>query len=160
MIYIARSVLEAIVRTIGQYPAECGGVLGCRGNTICRYFFDSKANTGPAFYEPSDQVEQALRCWAGYGIGFAGFIHSHIGIYAPTRSDINYSKDVYQWFATEFPGRPYLSVTTIVKVPFEVDPLQNIFPYSISEAENGFLLEHFTIIDDAQSSCTDLKEPM
>lgn len=160
MIYIARSVLEAIVKTIGQYPAERGGVLGYRGNTICHYFFDSKANTGPAFYEPSDQVEQALRCWAGYGIGFAGFIHSHIGIYTPTCTDINYSKDVYQWFAIEFPGLPYLSATTIVKIPFEADPLQNIFPYSISEDENGFQLEQFTIIGDAQSPHTDLKDPI
>lgn len=148
MIYIAQSVLDAIVTTIGQYPAERGGILGYRDDAICRYFFDGKANTGPAFYEPSDQIEQALRHWAAYGIGFAGFIHSHIGIYTPTRSDINYSKNVCQWFVTEFPGLPYLSITTIVKIPFEVDPLQNIFPYSIVGTGTNFILEQFAIIND------------
>lgn len=70
------SVFHEIKRTIGQRIPECGGIIGKKRNTICSFSFDGEGEY--SHYTPNiDKVNKAIAFWAGLGIEFAGFVHSH-----------------------------------------------------------------------------------
>lgn len=157
MIYLSRSIVDEIEGTIGQLKAEHGGVLGCKGSHICKFYYDYSADTGPAFYSPSDRVEEILQQWAKDGVGFAGFIHSHMGRFTPTHGDISYSQAVFDWFTSLFPALDCSPIVTVVDVPLGTNPLQHIFAYPTDWPISERI--HLSIVD-ACAPREDKKEPM
>lgn len=77
---IYKEVLKKITETVGQLPAESGGViaLDCDGN-IADFYFDKTAVTRKAQYIPNsnDINYQVNQVWSPLGYRFGGVVHSH-----------------------------------------------------------------------------------
>lgn len=111
---ISQSVLEAIRRTIGAHPAECGGALGADASgAITRYYFDETGCCTPDSYEPDvDAINEVLiRDWLPNGIRLAGVVHSHAnGSSVPSCGDVHYGMRILQ--ALDGAERLYLPIVT------------------------------------------------
>ena len=75
---ITRAVHDAIRDTIGQLPAEQGGVLGGRDGVGVAFNFDTGADRTGVTYTPGRKgYGQLARGWKRSGIDVMAFIHSH-----------------------------------------------------------------------------------
>ena len=75
---LPRSIHRRILDTIGSVPAEAGGVLALRGNTVADYYYDHSADSGRRFYKPNaSRITRQANLWLAQGLSFGGFIHSH-----------------------------------------------------------------------------------
>lgn len=96
---ISTSVFAEIQATIGQVPAETGGMLG--GNRakglITKFHFDRSARRTGATYSPDYRALGQLldKKWNPAGYDLIGFIHSHPqGIESPSFGDRVYARDI------------------------------------------------------------------
>lgn len=114
---ITRSVLEEIRQTIGNRPAECGGILGAdEYGTITHYYFDETGCSTPDSYEPDVNAINSVLItdWLPNGIHLAGVIHSHAnGNATPSCGDIHYGMRILQ--ALDGLERLYLPIATGLK---------------------------------------------
>jgi molybdopterin/thiamine biosynthesis adenylyltransferase/proteasome lid subunit RPN8/RPN11 len=98
---MTRSVLDEIKRTIGNQPAEQGGMLGGqRQDGVVRQFvFDQSAQRDCASYSPNcDFLKQLLReQWNPADINLLGFVHSHpASCRSPSNGDLEYAERILQ----------------------------------------------------------------
>ena len=108
---IKREVFNQIKETIGKCVPEAGGVLGCKKNIICSYYFDSKSSNYSK-YEPSiTDINATLIEWRKNEIYFAGIIHSHPNdCNSLSKSDIDSIIAIFE--KTNFSGTLFFPIVT------------------------------------------------
>ena len=75
---ILANVYRKILSTVGSAPIESGGILACRNNEVCEFWYDACAGSGSRLYKPSAaQVSNVVSTWQRQGMEFFGFLHSH-----------------------------------------------------------------------------------
>lgn len=79
-IRILASVYQKLVSELPYPPPECGGILGCKDNTICEIWIDSRPQVNDALvYEPDIKgINHQIYQWQKNGVRFCGLFHSHI----------------------------------------------------------------------------------
>ncbi|MFH2124130.1 MAG: ThiF family adenylyltransferase [Pseudomonadota bacterium] len=93
------TVLESVIKTIGQHKAETGGVMGGNGDAECaNYFrFDLTSRNTASTYSPDHTFFTNLfrTRWNPLGIRLRGFIHSHPGnLSSPSYGDQVYAERI------------------------------------------------------------------
>ncbi|MCB1606194.1 MAG: ThiF family adenylyltransferase [Xanthomonadales bacterium] len=97
MIRINWDIIAEIYYSIGQRPAEAGGVLGSGGNRIDHFVFEETSRNSPVTYTPDHQKINRLfdETWGPKGIRLKGFAHSHPpGAISPSGGDLDYAKRI------------------------------------------------------------------
>lgn len=88
-------VLEEVIKTIGNLPAESGGAIGGNGDGTHAsiYHFDESSRNSAVTYSPDyKQLNRLFKSeWNPKGIRLRGFIHSHPG----RMSCLSYGDEVY-----------------------------------------------------------------
>ena len=97
---MTRAVRKEVERTIGQLPAETGGVLGWRpeSGVVSTYVFDRTGNGSATAYEPDHRAltEILKEEWNPAGVRLAGFVHSHPRAYRqPSPADCEYARKFF-----------------------------------------------------------------
>lgn len=98
-LFLDTDVRSTIEHTIGQLPAESGGMLGgSRLDGVARTFhFDQAAATSAATYSPDTTSVNALlrERWNPAGVNLLGFVHSHpAGMARPSGGDLAYAERI------------------------------------------------------------------
>lgn len=91
---LSAEVLKQIVDTIGQKPAESGGLLGgVRGEAITRFQYDETGSVSAATYTPDHvTLTRLLKSeWNPAEIRLRGFVHSH----PRGMTQLSYGDEVY-----------------------------------------------------------------
>jgi proteasome lid subunit RPN8/RPN11 len=133
---LAPDVYEAIGQTIGEKPAESGGILGGQRRTghVTHFFFDENAvDLGTGSYTPNVEELSAVikQQWRPQGIDYVGSIHSHPACSpSPSAGDAEYARRILD--ALEL---PYLFVPIVQTVPDTGS--FSLFPYLAIKAEDG-----------------------
>lgn len=89
-------VIEAVYSSIGQLPAETGGILGAAEGTahIAHYLFEVSSRNSSVTYTPDHQELNRIfsQEWGPQGIRLRGFVHSHpAGMTSPSEGDRVYA---------------------------------------------------------------------
>jgi len=95
---VSQRVIDDVVTSIGQLPAETGAMLGADADGVIRHVrFDSTADTTGGTYTPdTDAMNRLLRDeWRPRGVELAGFVHSHpAGNTTPSAGDRAYASRI------------------------------------------------------------------
>ena len=93
---ISFDVYQQIYNTIGQHPAERGGMIGGKSGIINRFLYDSCKYTSNRYYYPNVSVlNTILNVWAKEDILLYGIIHSHPNNMAELSSeDIEFARAI------------------------------------------------------------------
>jgi len=97
--FVTSSVARALRASIGELPAETGGMLGGRASSslVTHFHFDTTANRSPATYSPdATNINALLReQWNPAGVRMLGFNHSHpAGCDHPSCGDLAYAERI------------------------------------------------------------------
>lgn len=97
ILYMSEGVFADVKATVGNAPAETGGMLGMRSGVISDYYFDNTADVSFRQYSPDADACSALLNgeWYPNGIRFCGFVHSHCTDPLPSESDRQYMQRLY-----------------------------------------------------------------
>jgi hypothetical protein len=111
-------VYDQLARTIGDMPAEQGGMLGGRRRTgtVTHFAFDGSAQRSSATYSPDrGTLNQLLReNWNPNAVDLLGFAHSHpTGCWRPSRGDAVYAKRIL----TAIPAMDRLALPIVRTIP-------------------------------------------
>jgi hypothetical protein len=90
------TVLLNIIKTIGLRPAESGGILGGKSNTLTHYGFDKTSDATRVTYSPDvEAVNKQLNLWNESAVRLSAFVHSHPGKNnKPSGGDLVYAKSI------------------------------------------------------------------
>ncbi len=103
MLYIHKNIYKEIMKTIGDYIPERGGVLGAvPGKPISRYYFDAASEHHKDYYEPDiSGINHVLTDdWYKDGIYLMGVIHSHESTCLfPSCGDLIYAEQILRSLA-------------------------------------------------------------
>ena len=111
-VVFSREVLDGFRRTVGRYPAETGGMLGCSGDLrrVDVWCFDEKSqNTQASYSYDVEEMSVKFREWKANGYRATGFVHSHPqGCIRPSYDDIVTAWELMKFFRNEFFYLPVL----------------------------------------------------
>lgn len=99
--HIYERVLKKIIGTVGQLPAESGGIIAFDDfGDIVDFYYDKTAITYKAQYIPNKEAinHQVNEVWSRLGYRFAGIVHSHPlnASNKPSKQDILMAKRIIQ----------------------------------------------------------------
>lgn len=115
MILLTQSVYNQILKTVGAFPPEHGGVLGAKkGQPVTAFYFDATGCSSPDGYVPDVAAINAVLAdeWMPEGILMVGIVHSHAeDLSVPSCGDIGYGIRILEALDTvdEF----YLPIITV-----------------------------------------------
>ena len=113
-VYITRTVMMAIRNTVGQYPAETGGILGASTDSvISHYYFDHSGISKENGYTPDvNAVNKILsEQWMPNHVLMVGIVHSHANMNcAPSCGDMSYGIRILR--ALDTVDKFYLPIVT------------------------------------------------
>lgn len=139
---MTNSVYEAIQRTVGNQPAEHGGLLGGQNGLVKEFHFDDTARRTGATYSPDHKLLTRLlkEEWNPRNIRLLGFIHSHPpGVRRPSGGDLTYARDILR-------HNPHLDRLLLPIVMSEPDTGHfEILPFAALRDGNDVRVERLTL---------------
>lgn len=96
VLFMSKQVFSDVSATIGNAPAETGGMLGMRNGIISDFYFDKTADVNFRQYSPDSAACSRILNgeWYPNGIRFCGFVHSHAVDPLPSESDTQYMQKI------------------------------------------------------------------
>lgn len=112
---LTEKVIDGIVRTVGMFPCEQGGVLGgaIGSNVIDAYLFESGPLASGATYRPCVRTLNLIltSSWVPRGTCFMGFVHSHPPyLPEPSSGDLIYAARILE----HMPRLPFLALPIVI----------------------------------------------
>lgn len=92
----ADGVEDKIKNQLNRYDYETGVYIGAKAGMISYFFFDEGVRQADKLmYVPNiTKINSELKRWYDEGVGFIGFIHSHIDNDILSYADLNFAKNI------------------------------------------------------------------